>query len=245
MIFHFSCYVNFFCKLILVVHFCASTLHYLFWYILIQKRRKQNSFFIEHLWWVLLKMSVNRAVGSFFIFYSSPPQKTKFGPKCKWFKISFCNSFFENNISDIYNFFIFVQTFQWTSSGFFYDFRFSNRKSQSQQKLEKKITHFTIQFRSKNLIHCTNLNSLDIENNMLPKHRQKPFSLYKFSGMFLFGVNKKNLHCTISWRPRTAFLEHIESKCLYISVYLCKKILSDGVGGGWIIFLTRLAVRAS
>ena len=106
-------------QLILVVHFCASTLHYLFWYILIQKRRKQNSFFIEHLWWVLLKMSVNRAVGSFFIFYSSPPQKTKFGPKCKWFKISFCNSFFENNISDIYNFFIFVQTFQWTSSGFF------------------------------------------------------------------------------------------------------------------------------
>ena len=64
-------------KLILVVHFCASTLHYLFWYILIQKRRKQNSFFIEHLWWVLLKMSVNRAVGSFFIFYSSPPPKKR------------------------------------------------------------------------------------------------------------------------------------------------------------------------
>ena len=77
LIFHFSCYVNFFYKLILVVHFCASTLHYLFWYILIQKRRKQNSFFIEHLWWVLLKMSVNRAVGSFFIFYSSPPPKKR------------------------------------------------------------------------------------------------------------------------------------------------------------------------
>ena len=81
LIFHFSCYVNFFYKLILVVHFCASTLHYLFWYILIQKRRKQNSFFIEHLWWVLLKMSVNRAVGSFFIFYSSPPQKNEIWTK--------------------------------------------------------------------------------------------------------------------------------------------------------------------
>ena len=34
-------------------------------------------------------------------------------------------------------------------------FRFSNRKSQRQQTLAKKITHFTIQFRSKNLTHFT------------------------------------------------------------------------------------------
>ena len=60
---------------------------------------------------------------------------------------------------------------------FFLIFRFSSRKSQSQQKLAKKITHFTIQFRSKCLTHFTNLNSLDIENNMLPQHIQKPFWL--------------------------------------------------------------------
>ena len=35
------------------------------------------------------------------------------------------------------------------SSGHDQNFRFSSRKSQSQQKLSKKITHFTIQFRSK------------------------------------------------------------------------------------------------
>ena len=64
----------------------------------------------------------------------------------------------------------------------FFNFRFSSRKSQSQQKLAKKITHFTIQFRSKTLTSFTNLNSHDIENNMLPKHSQKTFSLYKFSG---------------------------------------------------------------
>ena len=76
-------------------------------------------------------------------------------------------------------------------------FRFSSRKSQSQRKLAKKITNFTIQFCSKNLTHFTNLNSLDNENNMLAQHSQKPLSLYKNSSkMFLFGA-RKNI-CTVS-----------------------------------------------
>ena len=79
-----------------------------------------------------------------------------------------------------YNFFIFIHMFQRTSSKFFFDFRFSRRKSQSQQKLLIKITYFAIQVRSKNLTHFTNFNSLDIENNKPPKHSQKSFSLYKF-----------------------------------------------------------------
>ena len=37
------------------------------------------------------------------------------------------------------------------------NFKFSNRKSQSREKLAKKITRFTIQFHSKNLTHFTNL----------------------------------------------------------------------------------------
>ena len=37
-------------------------------------------------------------------------------------------------------------------------------------------------------------------------------------------LSEKHLRCTISWHPRTAFLKHFESKCLYISVYLIKKI---------------------
>ena len=41
-----------------------------------------------------------------------------------------------------YNVFILVQTFQWASSEFLFNFRLSSRKSQSQQKLAKKITHF-------------------------------------------------------------------------------------------------------
>ena len=45
----------------------------------------------------------------------------------------------------------------WSSSS---NFKFSGRKFQSQQKLEKNITHFTIQFRSKtSLILKTSTNS--------------------------------------------------------------------------------------
>ena len=124
-----------------------------------------------------------------------------------------------------YNFFIFVYTFQWTLSEFFLFFWFSSRKPQSQQKLTKKITHFTILFRSKNLTHFKNLNSLDIENNILSQRSQKPFSLDKFSSQqFSVWFQKKYLHCIISWRPKTAFLKYLQSKCLYNSVHPCKKI---------------------
>ena len=63
-------------------------------------------------------------------------QKTKFGPKYKWLKISYFKLFF------------------WKCSKFHL-----SSKCQSQQKLPKKITHFTIPFRSKNVTHFTNLNS--------------------------------------------------------------------------------------
>ena len=123
-----------------------------------------------------------------------------------------------------YSFFTLIHMLQQTSSKFlfFFDFRFSRRKSQtqSQQKLLIKITYFAIQVCSKHLTHFTNLNSLDIENNMLPKHRQKSFSLYKFFRKHdSVWCQKKHLHCIISWQPRIAFLKkRFESKCLYISV---------------------------
>ena len=69
------------------------------------------------------------------------------------------------------NFLLFVHKFQWTSSKFFFDFRFS----QCQQKLEKMMTRFTIHFCSKNITNFTNLNSLDIEHKMFRQHNQKPF----------------------------------------------------------------------
>ena len=62
-----------------------------------------------------------------------------------------------------------------------------------------------------------NLNSLDIENDMLSQHSQKPFWLYKFSSKHVsVWCQKKHLHCIISWRPRTAFLKHFDSKFSHI-----------------------------
>ena len=125
----------------------------------------------------------------------------------------------------------FVHTFlhfSWHSSGnhqsFFLNFRFSNRKSQSHQKLTKKIIHFTItQFRLENLTHYMNLNYLTWKIIFLQRS-QKPYWLYKFSSKLVsVWFQKKYLHCIISWRPRTVFLKHLESKCLYISIYLLKK----------------------
>ena len=77
----------------------------------------------------------------------------------------------------VFNFSIFFHTFQWKLSHFFKFFLFSSRKSQSQQRLEKMFTHFAIQFCSKNLTHFMNLNSLNLEKNMLLQHSQKPFTL--------------------------------------------------------------------
>ena len=91
---------------------------------------------------------------------------------------------------------------------------------------------------------------------MLPNTTKKPFWLYKFSSKHVsVWCQKEYLHCTISCHPRTAFLKPFESKCLYISIYLLKKIYFPdivmfylvGGGGGcmgedWINFLRRFAV---
>ena len=128
-------------------------------------------------------------------------------------KAHILNCFFENIILDI-------QLSYVCSSGhhqsFFLDFRFSSRKSQSQQKLAKEITHFFIRFNSKHLTYFVNLNSHDIENNMLPKHNKKPFSLYKFSSK----------HVCVWCQKKKISLRNFFSQ-------RCSKILSGGIGVGW------------
>ena len=124
---------------------------------------------------------------------------------------------------------------------FFFNFRYFSRKSQSQQKLPKKITNFTIQFRSTNLTHFMKLNSLDIKNNIFLQHSQKPFWLYEFSSkhVSVWG-KKKHLHPIISWRPKLhswSILKANDRIFLYISVrkdlfQRRSKILSDGWWNG-------------
>ena len=87
-------------------------------------------------------------------------QKTKFGPKYKWFKNSYLKLFFW--------IFIFIHKVQWTSSEIFFNFKFFTKKDLS----------FYNKVSLKNVTHFMNLNSLDIENNTLWQHSQKPFWIY-------------------------------------------------------------------
>ena len=108
------------------------------------------------------------------------PQKMKLRPKYEWFKISHLEFFFWRYYYG-YTTFLYSSTHSSGHHQSYFNSTFSNRKSQDQQKLAKKIADFTTQLRSKILTHFTNLNSLDIENNMLSQCSQNPFWLYKFS----------------------------------------------------------------
>ena len=54
------------------------------------------------------------------------------------------------------------------------------------------------------------------------RKKPKAFLTLKFFQKTCFCLlSEKTLYCTIFWHPGIAFLEQFESKCLYISVYLC------------------------
>ena len=130
------------------------------------------------------------------------------------------NSFFENIISSIQRFYI-CPDFPVDIIRVFLISYFLAESLKANKNQQKRPDNLQYSFSQKNLIHFSNLNSPDTENNMLPQHSQKPFWLYKFSSKHISVLcQKKYLHCTISWRTKTAFLKHFESKCLYISIYL-------------------------
>ena len=85
---------------------------------------------------------------------------------------------------------------------------------------------------------------------MLPKHRQKTFSVWKFSSKHVW-CQKKHLRCPIFRRPRTTFLKHYLKANVFIFLYISlrnflfqwrSKILS---GGTWRKAEKRLAVWVS
>ena len=114
-----------------------------------------------------LKRNENlRAVGSFFMFF---------------LKILF----------RAYNFIIFVHKFQWTSLEFVFNYRFSSRKPQSQQKLEKRQLILQYSFAQKiSLIlqTSTHLTSKIISSCNTAKNLSD-FANFPVN-MFLFGVRK-------------------------------------------------------
>ena len=149
--------------------------------------------------------------------------------------------FFLKKLFRAYNFFIFAEMYQRTSSEFLLNFRFSRRKSQSQQKLAKKIAHFTIQSCLKNIFHFTNLETHLILKIICSRNTAKNLSDFKNfpADMFLLGVREYT--CTVPFldAQELSFWSTLkENVCifLYISV---RKIFSKYVvrfylmGVGW------------
>ena len=77
--------------------------------------------------------------------------------------------------SDFFNNYIFIHTFQWTSWESLFNFRFSSRKSQSQQKTSEKdhISSNTVLLKTPHSFYKSQLTWH--WKNMLPQYSQKPF----------------------------------------------------------------------
>ena len=120
----------------------------------------------------------------------------------------------------------------------FVNFRFSGWKPQTQQKLAKMIIHLTSFAQKTSFILQTSTH--------LPLLTQPKVFLYKFTSKYVFACcQQKHLHWTISRHSRTAFLKHLQSKCMYILVrkIFCSRYV-ESFYRGWIISLWWLAVWA-
>ena len=105
----------------------------------------------------------------------------------------------------------------------FFNFIFFSRESQSQQELPKKATHFTIQFLWKtSLIIWTSTHlTLKIICCCNTAKNLSEFTKKFPASMSLFGVKKKHLHSTVSWRPKLHSWSTLKANVrlfLYISV---------------------------
>ena len=134
------------------------------------------------------------------------------------------------------------QTFQWTSSDFIFipEFIAEILKPNKNQRERSPILQYIFAQKISLILRISTLLKLKIICTQNTAKKLSQSTNFR-ANMFLFGVRKKHLHCIISWRPRTTFLKHCEIKCLYISVYLSKKILFQrpskilygGMGGWW------------
>ena len=91
--------------------------------------------------------------------------------------------------------------------------------------MAKAITHFTIYFRSKNLAHFTKVNSLNIVNNILPQHNQKPYFANFPANMYFWLFSEKTFTLCHFQTSKNSILEALAKKCLDVPVYLRKEIL--------------------
>ena len=140
-----------------------------------------------------------------------------------------------------YNFFIFAQTFQRTSSEFLFNFRFSSRKSQSQQKLAKRPLILQYSFAQKTLLILRTSTDLTLQI-ICSRNRAKNLSNFKDfpTDMFLLGVRENICTAIFPDAQELHFWSNLKANVyifLYISVrkFLFQRrsnILSNGSGLG-------------
>ena len=151
------------------------------------------------------------------------------------------NSFLENVISGIQKFYI-CPDVSVDIIILFFNFGFSSRKSQSQQKLAKKITHFTIQFCSKNFTHFANLNSLKMICSLSTAKNLSDFTNLEQTCFYL--VSEKIFALHHFFTPKNCILEtlwkyiSVLNVCIFLYISLRKILFQrrskgcDGEGRG-------------
>ena len=115
-----------------------------------------------------------------------------------------------------------VHTFQWTSSEFFLFQILYQKISKPIKTNEKDHSFYNSVSLSKNLTHFVNLNSFEIENNMLPKKQPKNFlSLQIFQQKCFCLVSEKTFALHHFLTPKNYFLEALWKQ---MSVYFSKSL---------------------
>ena len=117
--------------------------------------------------------------------------KTYFGPKYKCLKTSYLEFFFWKYCFGNATFLYWSTRFSGHHQLFFLIFRFSSRKSQSQQKQAKKSTPFAIQFRPKTSLILRTSTHLTLKI-ICSRNTVKNLSVFRnfWANMFLFGIWK-------------------------------------------------------
>ena len=150
--------------------------------------------------------------------------------------------------SNFFNNCIFVHTFQWTSEFYFFNFTFSSRKSQSQQKTSEKRLQYSFAQKTSPILQTSTHSVL---KNTCSRNTAKnlSFSLYTFLCKHLVGVRKtialhhfqtpKNCILEALWKQMSVYLK--ENFCFrdVVRFYLLLFFIC------WIRSLRRLAVWVS
>ena len=117
---------------------------------------------------------------------------------------------------------IFKHTFQWTSSELFQISDFLAESLKANENQRKKITYFTIHFRSKVSLNL-HFSTHSTLKKYTPATQSKTFLILQIFQQISAWCQKKTFALHISRHPRTALSKHFENN-LYIYVFLRRKI---------------------